>query len=357
MTLHIAFKTGSIFKSDADVLVNPVNTVGVMGAGLALQFKSKYPNNYKHYRKYCNDVKSFKDYDLCYFEEKDKIIYNLPSKENFNQFSSLGKVRRSLLKLVDYLNSTEVESIAIPPIGAGLGGLDVMNVLHLVLYYLRRVERPIKIELYGFKIKPTVQAHIVQRYDFEYREQDKYCGVGSRETDETGEMKITYLASVLNCNGYTLSTGDASKGADLMFWVCNKTQKFRFGPFGRKPKPDTIVVPESSPIHSVAAIIAGAVHPAWRFLPPWMKELHTRNVFQVLGKDVSEPCEFVLCWTPDGAERTDQTSKQTGGTGTAIKVAHRFGVPVFNLKNEDALVKLGEFLGINFIDEYAKKSR
>ena len=355
--LHIVFTKGSIFKSTADVLVNPVNTVGVMGAGLALQFKTKYPKNFKHYKKYCSEIESFKEYHQCFFEEKDKIIYNLPTKENYSQFSSLGKVRRSLLKFVDYLNATDVESIAIPPIGAGLGGLDVMNVLHLILYYLRRVERPIKIELYGFKIRPTIQALIIQRYDFEYREQDKYCGVGSRETDEIGESKIMYLASILNCNGYTLSTGDASKGADLMFWTGIKSQKFRFGPFGRKPKSDTIVVPDSNPVHAVAATIAASVHPAWRFLPPWMRELHTRNVFQVMGKEISEPCEFVLCWTPDGAQREADTSKRTGGTGTAIKVADRFGVPVFNLKNDDALDKLGEFLGIDFVKGYAKRPR
>ena len=166
-----------------------------------------------------------------------------------------------------------------------------------------------------------------------------------------------YLASILNCNGYTLSTGDASKGADLMFWTGIKSQKFRFGPFGRKPKSDTIVVPDSNPVHAVAATIAASVHPAWRFLPPWMRELHTRNVFQVMGKEISEPCEFVLCWTPDGAQREADTSKRTGGTGTAIKVADRFGVPVFNLKNDDALDKLGEFLGVDFVKGYAKRPR
>ena len=354
MAIHLVFKTGSIFKTESALLVNPVNTVGVMGAGLALQFKTKYPNNFKEYRSYCKTIESFNQYHHCVTEENGKIIYNLPTKENFNQFSSLGKVRRSLLKLVEYLNSHKTEAIALPPIGAGLGGLDQMNVLHLILYYLRRVEYPIRIELYGFKLKPTVRTHILQNYDLEYRELDKYCGVGSRETDDLGECKITYLASFLNYNGYTLSTGDASKGADLMFWVVNKTQKFRFGPFGRKPRPDTIVVPETNPIHGLAAEIAASTHPSWRFLPPWMRELHTRNTFQVLGRDLSEPCEFVLCWTPDGAERAEVTSKRTGGTGTAIRIADRFGIPVFNLKNEDTLNKLGDFLGIDLVNGYAK---
>ena len=92
MGLHIVFTKGSIFKSSAEVLVNPVNTVGVMGAGLALQFKTKYPKNYKHYHAYCKSVKSFKEYDQCFLSEKDKIIYNLPTKENYNQFSSLTDV-------------------------------------------------------------------------------------------------------------------------------------------------------------------------------------------------------------------------------------------------------------------------
>ena len=77
-----------------------------------------------------------------------------------------------------------------------------------------------------------------------------------------------------------------------------------------------------------------------------MKELHTRNVFQVLGSRTAEPTEFMVCWTPDGAERSSETSKKTGGTGTAIRIADAFGVPVFNLQREDTIQRLEEYLGI-----------
>jgi hypothetical protein len=77
-----------------------------------------------------------------------------------------------------------------------------------------------------------------------------------------------------------------------------------------------------------------------------MKELHTRNVFQVLGGRAAEPTEFMVCWTPDGAERSSETSKKTGGTGTAIRIADAFGVPVFNLQREDTIQRLEEYLNI-----------
>lgn len=346
--INIEFASGTIFKSPAQVLVNPVNTVGVMGAGLALQFKNKYPENYGAYAEYCKTLSTFTDYDVCVFTEKAKIIYNLPTKEHYNQFSSLGKVRRSLINLVKYLNQTKPESIALPPIGCGLGGLGEANVLHLIIYHLRRVEHSLKVYLYGFKPKPTVKKHIIQNYDFEYRELDKYCGVGSRDLPTEVEPTLYNISNRLNVDGFTLSTGDASLGADAVFWQSVNDRKFRFGPVGRKPKSNTIVVTETDDAYSVAVEISSIVHPAWRFLPPWAKELHTRNVFEVLGRYLSEPAEFLVCWTPDGAIGKKDVTKKTGGTGTAINLASRFGIPVFNLKNEDSITQLSEFLGIDF---------
>lgn len=88
--------------------------------------------------------------------------------------------------------------------------------------------------------------------------------------------------------------------------------------------------------------IAADHHPAWQNCGENARELHARNVHQVLGADCSTPSKFAICWTPDGAQ-TD-TTKATGGTGQAIRIAVAYGVPVFNLARADTLERLKAFV-------------
>lgn len=111
---------------------------------------------------------------------------------------------------------------------------------------------------------------------------------------------------------------------------------------------DVKVVPPETEYYAKARVIAKLLHGGWDYMSEFAQGLHTRNVFQVLGVRLTRPSEFLLCWTPDGAENT--TGKHTGGTGTAIRIANRFGVPVFNLKNEDCIERLKSFLGIDVVD-------
>lgn len=345
----LTFAKGNILNSDAELLVNPVNTIGVMGAGLAEQFKKKFPNNFKSYQDHCSKVESFKEYKFHATQEKGKHIFNFASKENWRNFSSLEYIRRSLIYLVIYLERHPVKSIAIPPVGCGLGGLAEKNVLHLILYFLRQVPYPLEIQLYGFRtIKPLVKTHILKHYDLSYRNVDKYTGVGSRELTKQGAAMVRDVANALYEHQYILSTGDAAQGCDDVFWDQTPDgYKKRYGPFGKTVySVQTCVIDPEQPSYEIANRIAGLTHPAWRWIPDWMKELHTRNVFQVLGEQVNCPSEFLVCWTPDGAESCSETSKKTGGTGTAIRVADTFGVPVFNLQRSDAVDRLASYLGI-----------
>jgi len=69
--------------------------------------------------------------------------------------------------------------------------------------------------------------------------------------------------------------------------------------------------------------IASTVHPAWHRCSDYARKLHGRNVMQVLGRDLKLPSKFVVCWTRDGLP--------VGGTATAIRLARKFDIPVFNL--------------------------
>ncbi len=118
-------RIGNIFNENAQALVNPVNTEGVMGKGLAYQFKKKYPKNFDEYKARCDNDEFFIGSDLVYtVEEDDKYIIDLPTKEKWRRPSKISYIQVGLKKLEELIIKNSIESIAIPPLGAGNGGLN-----------------------------------------------------------------------------------------------------------------------------------------------------------------------------------------------------------------------------------------
>jgi len=87
----------------------------------------------------------------------------------------------------------------------------------------------------------------------------------------------------------------------------------------------------------LAMAIAKSLHPAWDRMEHFGKMLHGRNVMQVLGWDLQTPSEFVVCWTPDGCIKHSERTQKTGGTGTAISIASKKMIPVYNLHRQEHL--------------------
>ena len=115
---------GDILKSTSYVLVNPVNTVGVMGAGLALQFKKKYPGMFKEYVKDCERGTMKIGFPLPYKIDAATIVVCFPTKENWQDKSKLEWIVQGLENLRVWLKiHPEAKTISIPKIGCGLGGL------------------------------------------------------------------------------------------------------------------------------------------------------------------------------------------------------------------------------------------
>jgi O-acetyl-ADP-ribose deacetylase (regulator of RNase III)/uncharacterized glyoxalase superfamily protein PhnB len=132
----ILYKTGNLLDSEAQALVNTVNTVGVMGKGIALQFKTRFPNNYKLYAIAC-DAKEVQIGKLFITEEESllngkKIIINFPTKTSWRKPSEYSYIEEGLKELVKIIQERGIQSIAIPPLGAGNGGLD-WNKVKLIL--------------------------------------------------------------------------------------------------------------------------------------------------------------------------------------------------------------------------------
>ena len=123
ITMLKLIENGDIFNSSCEYLVNPVNTVGVMGKGLALSFKNKFPNNFKKYKKYCNSG-DFVVGKLLITSENNKKIINFPTKIHWKDNSRIGFIIDGLKKLKIAIEKHNIKSIAMPKIGCGLGGLD-----------------------------------------------------------------------------------------------------------------------------------------------------------------------------------------------------------------------------------------
>jgi len=132
----IKYLTGDILDSTAQALVNTVNTFGVMGKGIALQFKNQFPNNYKLYKEAC-DNKALKVGDLLVTDEESllsgkKIIINFPTKTHWRYPSEYEYIEKGLDALVNVLQEKNIKSIAIPPLGSGNGGLDWTRVRAMI---------------------------------------------------------------------------------------------------------------------------------------------------------------------------------------------------------------------------------
>ncbi len=132
----IKYLTGNILESDAQALVNTVNTVGVMGKGIALQFKKAYINNFKAYAEACKRKevrvgKLFvtKDANL---NSGEKYIINFPTKTDWRKPSEYSFIEAGLDDLVNILVNNNIKSVAIPPLGAGNGGLDWVKVKRII---------------------------------------------------------------------------------------------------------------------------------------------------------------------------------------------------------------------------------
>ena len=145
----IEFTTGNLMASQDAVLVNTVNTVGVMGKGIALQFKDEFPHNFEVYADACRKGELYpgkllivKDYSTRYGE---KTIVNFPTKVHWRNPSRYEYIEKGLVALRKYLEDEKVESISIPPLGCGNGGLDWRRVKPMIFSALEGLETNIHI--------------------------------------------------------------------------------------------------------------------------------------------------------------------------------------------------------------------
>ena len=160
----IHYKKGDILQSSAQALVNTVNTVGVMGKGIALQFKEAFPNNNKVYVDTCKQNKLATGQVLSVWDENllhgKKLIINFPTKKHWRQPSKYQYIEKGLASLREELQEEKVKSVAIPPLGCGNGGLEWSKVRSMIVEALSNLD----IEIYLFEPNAAIKK-VLQKQD------------------------------------------------------------------------------------------------------------------------------------------------------------------------------------------------
>jgi hypothetical protein len=149
----------------------------------------------------------------------------------------------------------------------------------------------------------------------------KYAGIGSRTTPTDILSKMMDIGELLAREKWVLRSGGAD-GADSAFEIgCNRGNGHKeiFLPWPYFNKSTSELIRPSKAAYELAA----KIHPAWNKLSFGATALHARNCHQILGWELNDPVNVVICWTEGG--------KQVGGTATAIKLAKQHKIPILNL--------------------------
>ncbi len=139
----ITFTQGNLLEADVEAAVNTVNTVGIMGKGIALMFKERFPQNFEAYAHACED-KEVRIGKMFVSENREffgpKWIVNFPTKTHWRANTQLEWIEKGLQDLIWVIKEKNIRSIAIPPLGCGNGGLNWDDVRPLVVAALEKVE-------------------------------------------------------------------------------------------------------------------------------------------------------------------------------------------------------------------------
>ncbi|GEQ99392.1 hypothetical protein JCM17845_00160 [Iodidimonas gelatinilytica] len=163
--MPITFKTGDMFSEPVEALVNTVNCVGVMGKGVALEFKKRWPENFKAYKKLC-DAKKLNpghmfvfDTNELFLSEGPRFLVNFPTKAHWRSKSKLSYIEDGLDTLVQTIKKYNIKSIAVPPLGCGNGGLDWADVKPLIVSKLSGLDE-VKVVVFAPKYATDEPEHV-----------------------------------------------------------------------------------------------------------------------------------------------------------------------------------------------------
>ena len=285
---------------------NCLNTKGelVMGKGNALLVKKLYPSLPKLL---ANQVT--KDYNLIFQDN----IFALQTKYHYRDGGDYDLIKAGIDKLITIANDNNDKLYALPVPGIGNGGLELSKVLMLM------TELPSNVHVW------------------KYPEHFKYTGVGSRRVTE--EIMSLATNKALELSEWFVSRSGDADGIDTAIRNGSGDKIEAYIPWENFNKSKSKLFKQIV----ITKVFAKLNHVAWEYLTPPVKKLMSRNVLQVMGEDVNELSDFEMCYTPDGCNHwntRDNKKNGTGGTGLAISLASKLGVPVYNIANKEDLARI-----------------
>lgn len=303
-----AFHEDGTLPTRGEVFVFGSNVAGRHGAGAAAVAAEAFGATYGTGRGYMGSSPSHS--------------YAIPTKDGHLNVRSLKDIAVDVAIFSGYARSLRDQRFFLTRVGCGLAGYkDEAIAPMFATGPLGRFDLPIAWRKY---LRPPSMT---------------YAGIGSRATPPEVLARIKRIAARLEERGYTLRSGGAD-GADSAFEAgCARKEIFLPWP-GFNGRTSSFDMPSQA-----ALDIASVLHPTFRRLAEPARKLMGRNSHQVLGMDLRTTADFVIAWTADGAESEQERTPATGGTGQAIALASRWGIPVFNLARPDALNRLARCIG------------
>ncbi|MFH1009847.1 MAG: macro domain-containing protein [bacterium] len=156
--MEVKVLTGDLFNSKAQTLVNTVNCVGVMGKGVALEFKNRFPDMFEDYLARCRRHEVKLGWPYLYKIHANQWILNFPTKDHWRSLSRVEDIVAGLNYLLQHYKEWGIKSLAVPPLGSGQGGLEWRIVGPILHRYLGQMDIPV--ELYAPHDTPTEELQL-----------------------------------------------------------------------------------------------------------------------------------------------------------------------------------------------------
>lgn len=209
---NITFKKGNIFSSDKQTIVNTINCVGVMGKGVALGFRLRYPEMYEKYKEFCKN-KQITIGKLWLYkrpQEYSKWVLNFPTKFHWKYPSKMEYLEAGLQKFVETYQEKGITSIAFPLLGTHNGGLDKIDVLNIMHFYLDKCSIPIEIYEYDSKAPDELYKQFKDKWMSMSIYDKKNLGIRANQIvviDKIlNDINNSSMTSLSECNGIGIVT-------------------------------------------------------------------------------------------------------------------------------------------------------